>query len=377
MESAHGFDAAERLDAARESRGPAVRRVPDRTSRASLRARLPLSLALSGIAVGVGALAWHLRPSAGIEGTTSSTPFLESLVAQPLHATEFDEARYTLDTDGDGLPDVYELVRYTSPGFADSDADSFEDLEELARGTKIHDPTDMPVAPARVRMGMTACVDPDSVRVGSSLFFGAGDSGNYSLALAILGRGRFKVLPGWLATEISTIQQVTRTSTGTGGGSLPQGDLFFMEARLPKAWVTSAGSLNFILFAIHNSTGRPVAAASMNLVAFANDQIVMEEATENLPYSLPTPPGSNPPQASHVYVPLGGGSGPSSIPTTWTMASVCVTSSSQVGAGGGLVTVEVVDASCQTVFDGRCPSTCNSKVGSTYQTIDPLFFTQP
>ena len=377
IEAAHGLDAVTEDGRASSLRAGAD---PPRSPVRSQSALAPtLAVTLGGL---VAAFAWDARRVEHGDGevstlTQAATSFLESVITEPLHAIDFDEARYTLDTDSDGLPDVYEAVRFTSPSFADSDADSFEDLEELARGTKIHDPLDMPVAPARVRIGMTACADPNSVRVGSSLFFGAGDSGNYSVALAILTRGRLKLLPGWMASEISTINPVTRTTTGAGSGALPLGELFFMEARLPKDWVTSSGSLNFIVFAVHNATGRPVAAATMNLVAFANDQVVMEEASEHLPYSLPTPPGSNPPQASHVYVPLGGGSGPNSVPPTWTMASVCVTNSSQVGSGGGLVTVEVVSADCETVFDGRCPSTCQAKTGTTYQTIDPLFFTQP
>ena len=42
-----------------------------------------------------------------------------------------------------------------------------------------------------------------------------------------------------------------------------------------------------------------------------------------------------------------------------------------VGAGGGLITHEVVEAECRDGWDAYCKMDCSGSVGSTYNTLDP------
>jgi hypothetical protein len=39
---------------------------------------------------------------------------------------------------------------------------------------------------------------------------------------------------------------------------------------------------------------------------------------------------------------------------------------------GAIITNEIVSADCMNGWDGFCPPSCTSTVGSTYETVDPL-----
>ena len=41
------------------------------------------------------------------------------------------------------------------------------------------------------------------------------------------------------------------------------------------------------------------------------------------------------------------------------------------GAGGGIMTHEVVEAECRDGWDAYCKTDCAGSVGTTYQTLDP------
>ncbi|MEM7517807.1 MAG: hypothetical protein AAF368_12905, partial [Planctomycetota bacterium] len=151
----------------------------------------------------------------------------------------------------------------------------------------------------------------------------------------------------------------------------PGADLRFMELRLPRRLIDGGRHLCVFAYLVDTVTAQIVVAEKLDLFSTMDGGIVAEQTVESLP---PATGGTQAPTSGSIYIPLGGGNGPADVPTTWKPLRVCLKSSTVVGTSGSLVTREVVRASCVAGYDGYCPSTCPSSVGSTYQTIDPLTF---
>jgi hypothetical protein len=56
---------------------------------------------------------------------------------------------------------------------------------------------------------------------------------------------------------------------------------------------------------------------------------------------------------------------------SWTPGQVCYQKTQAVGAGGGIITHEVVEAECKDGWDAYCKMDCPGSVGSTFNTLDP------
>jgi hypothetical protein len=80
--------------------------------------------------------------------------------------------------------------------------------------------------------------------------------------------------------------------------------------------------------------------------------------------------GGGQPLSGSVYLPIPPG-GDGDIPMSWIPGQVCYQKMQVVGAGGGIVTREVVEAECRDGWDAYCKTDCASSVGSTYNTLDP------
>ena len=71
-----------------------------------------------------------------------------------------------------------------------------------------------------------------------------------------------------------------------------------------------------------------------------------------------------------IYRPLTGGG--DDVPNGWAIDQICYQMSQAVAVNGAVVTHEVVSADCVSGWDGSCPPTCGSSVGSTFNSIDPV-----
>jgi hypothetical protein len=164
----------------------------------------------------------------------------------------------------------------------------------------------------------------------------------------------------WVASNSST--QIT---TGAGGQSLVQ----LLDIRLEPAMILAAGQLTFYATATVPGAGTILSADTVRLLNIDGIVVLVmpppRPENSQVPGAAPSLPGGS------IYVPLpAGGSG--DIPSTWSEGAVCFQRSTPVAVNGPVVTQEVVSAACIEGWEGYCPPTCSSSIGSTYSTVDPI-----
>ncbi|MEM7517701.1 MAG: hypothetical protein AAF368_12365, partial [Planctomycetota bacterium] len=99
------------------------------------------------------------------------------------------------DSDADGLPDAFEQVMQSDLDGRDTDSDGFEDFEERARGTNVHDATDFPTGPELAKLDLVSHATADDLMVGMTMYFGSGLNGRYKARIGVTSGGRIALLP--------------------------------------------------------------------------------------------------------------------------------------------------------------------------------------
>jgi hypothetical protein len=306
-------------------------------------------------------------------GLELGTP--ESLRAAPLS---------TDDTDGDGLVDVLETVRWMDPYQADSDGDGFSDLEELARHGDPQDAASLPRSPTS-----GSDVGIASFSVGSELhtllaFYGEGPAlfqRELSVGVAVFGQ----------LFELPPSVYLQNASVAVLPAAGPAANLIVVDTVAPVGLLHALGS--YSVYATLADMGGPVDTAdTLNLVS-GPGYVPLELVTPPswfLPHGDETyvaiqsqatvpgvsgigggghPPPPPTPTGTGIYRPLVPGGG---VPVTWSQGEVCVQQTTSTGGGGGAMTRHLVQsASCQEA-DGSCSSVCTSLTGGIVETLDPI-----
>lgn len=295
-------------------------------------------------------------------------------------------AVFVPDADGDGLVYEQEKVIGTSPDLADTDGDGISDLEELARHTSPIYAASVPNLGKQFGIGMTVHAENDGLHALTCVFMADTNLRTKNLTMGFMAGNRMAILSSDYIVANSTVSFHT--------SAISSGCVVVIDTHVDPAWVIAMGE--FAVFA----------KGSDGLGPFGFDIVHMVNINGVVAYAMPMPQPMAAPVMSYggvlegrgtIYVPLlptpdsggggsgtggtdgsgpgGGGSGstPATIVnSTWSQGEVCFQRSSFVGSDGANVTNEIIAAECLSGWDGFCPPSCTSTVGSTFRTVDPL-----
>jgi hypothetical protein len=285
------------------------------------------------------------------------------------------------DLDGDGLTVEQEQILGTSPTKADTDRDGFSDLEEVARKSSPTLSGSTPNLAQPLSVGMTASASTDGVHAVVAVYMSDTDLRNKHLTVGFFARGHVILLSAsYLALHSTTSFHPSSNTNGCIG---------LIDVTIDPHIIHELGELSvFAAATMPSAPGmcNPSSGATLHFLSIGG---VVVYCMPN-----PRPPSSAQSQCpsgqgqTSIYVPLipnspqsgggtgggagGGSGGGGTAPGTWSAGEVCFQRSSPVAVNGAVVTNEVITANCVNGWDGFCPPSCTSTVGSTYQTIDPL-----
>lgn len=274
------------------------------------------------------------------------------------------------DVDGDGLVFAQEHVLGTSPTGADTDHDGFSDLEEIARHSSPIYATSRPDPTKRLGVGMAAHAQADGVHVLVSVFMSDMNLRDKQLEIGLYGHNQILPLSNTYLAQHATLTYHV--------ASIKSGCIALIDVVLDPNLVHAAGHLTVWARAGVPGVNAATSAATVHLLSIAG--VIVWAMPVQRPGAAETKDSS----ADSVYMPLipapsgggsggnGSGSGGGGVPGTWEPGQVCFQHSTTVGADGASVVNEVVSAACVAGWDGFCPPSCSSSVGSTYRTVDPL-----
>ena len=289
------------------------------------------------------------------------------LCAQPV-AAQSTEAES--DEDGDGLSYIQEKILGTSPTVTDTDGDGISDLEEWARNSSPLTATSKPSLTKRVAVGMTISAHTDGLHALVCVYMGDMNLREKSLQIGLFSQGRTLVLSNTYLAENSHLQFKPSV--------IPSGAVAVIDVTFSPDVVHAAGELS-----LWARVAAPGFGPFESLNASAS--IYLSSINGIVTYAMPVPPsvvasalpygGAQDIRGGTIYVPLlphPTGSSSLAVPAGWSSGEVCFQRSSLVGVSGATLTNEVVTADCISGWDGSCPPSCVSTVGSTFRTIDPL-----
>jgi hypothetical protein len=181
---------------------------------------------------------------------------------------------------------------------------------------------------------------------------------NFSLG-ALLGN-RVSNIPAWYFMREAWMT--------TKPGAVPGTSIVVIEMSLPPHFVHALGSVTLFGVLEDLNTGAALVADVLDIGSAGG--VVYMRAKLPMQHSFQRVGGTSVPLARSVYLPIPPG-GDGDIPMSWTPGQVCYQKTQAVGAGGGLITHEVVEAECRDGWDAYCKMDCSGSVGSTYNTLDP------
>jgi hypothetical protein len=281
----------------------------------------------------------------------------------------------TNDTDGDGLADIVEQVRWTDPYVADSDGDGFSDLEELARHG---DPTDATQLPRPAMGGTDAGIA--TYTSGAELhtlltFYGVGTAlfeRRISVGVAVFGQ----------LVELPPQVYLANARVSVLPAADPEAEVIVVDTVAPVGLLHALGSLS--TYTTLADPGEPVNIADTANLYSVGGVVAVElaappswfqpeaERSYIMQSQSSTGSGAGPsvtPGGGGLYRPLSGGSG--TVPVTWNPGEVCVQKTTVVGGNGTMTRHLIQQASCEEA-DGSCASTCATLPGGYVETLDPI-----
>ncbi len=274
------------------------------------------------------------------------------------------------DVDGDGLVFAQEHILGTSPTCTDTDHDGFSDLEEIARGSSPTLASSRPDPTHRLGIGTVAHAQSNGVHVLVSVFMSDMNLRDKQLEIGLYGHNQMIALSNSYLAAHATLTYHPASVTA--------GCVALIDLVLDPNLVHAAGHLT--VWARGGVPGSSIATTGSTLHLLSIAGIVVWDMPVQRPEAQKTNDGSS----TSIYMPLlpapsgggsggnGSGSGGGGAPGSWEPGQVCFQHSTPVGSDGAGVVNEVISASCVAGWDGYCPSSCSSTVGSTYRTIDPL-----
>jgi len=264
-----------------------------------------------------------------------------------------------LDTDGDRLVDKQERVLGTLASVTDTDHDGFTDAEELSRNSS---PLLFEQRPASnsLSTGLTAHAQRDGLHAVAAVYIPGGNYRDVDIHIGMLVGRNLCIL----RQEIVASRSFVTFSSAQDPNAL----VALVDFSFDRSWVSATG--HFVLFATvgWRGTGVIAAADAIDLFDIAGTAVLaMPDPFHEPVYDMTNSSTTGP---ATIYKPLT--SGGSDVPAGWVSGEICFQSSQPVGISGALVTHEVVAAACESGWDGACPPSCESSVGSTYTSVDPL-----
>jgi hypothetical protein len=264
------------------------------------------------------------------------------------------------DLDVDGLPDCQERILGTCASLVDTDRDQYSDTEEFARGSSPTYPQIVPQGNG-LHLGLTARGESDGLHALVGVYLPESDFGSVNLRVGMLTGTRIAYFPETLVEARGNIEFVSADQ--------PSAAIALVDFRFPRALIDRTGHLTLFATVGHVGSGT---VESVGVIELFNIGGVIALAAPD-PFTLPalslTGGGGAASSGGTVYRPLTPGG--DDTPRGWTTEELCFQESQPVGVSGSIVTNEIVTAECQTGWDGSCPATCSSSVGSTYTSIDP------
>jgi len=290
----------------------------------------------------------------------AATAVLGPVKVAPDETTHLSAATSPLrDEDGDGLVFHQELILETWNSAADTDSDGFGDAEELARNTS---PLLAEVHPTNnlLDVGITARGEPGGLHALIAVYVPDSRFDALDVKVGILAGRRLLFLRSSIVMASSNIDFVP--------GADPSSSVALLDFRFPRSWVDATGHLTMFTTVSHVGSSDNEAAAAMDLFNIAGIVVLAMPDPHYIPPQGITG-GSPHPNPGTVYKPLTILDG--EPPAGWAMGEVCFQYSSTVMVSGAVAVHEISSAECQGGWEGACPPTCSSSVGSTYTTVDP------
>lgn len=271
--------------------------------------------------------------------------------AEPGLAAEANQSR--TDQDGDGLSDAQELVLGTLPFRADSDRDTYSDLEEVACDS---DPLIPSSVPEDALFAMGSCASEENGYVKMLVTLRAGDDALNSLRLVwgVVHDGRaIRLAPRDFRYSIAFLQP------GRDLGSR----LAVLEVGVPTRLVHRLGRIH--LFAVLGST-LPGTERVVTTQSFASvGGVVVSIMHRRLGLAGNSGGGAQ----GVIYRPLA--SDDQLAAAGWETGKVCFQRTAAVGSSGASIVYEVDGADC-IPMDTQCsPSDCAAGVGTSLDLPDP------
>jgi hypothetical protein len=271
------------------------------------------------------------------------------------------DAVQMLDRDGDGLVDAAEHVLGTSPTNVDTDRDGYSDLEELARHTSPLLAQSLPSADARNAPSLGMSCYWSHGRVHALIAVYSPDSNFHDLTMHIgyLANGRLG--------ELGESALVGHAAIHTHPAHDPAASIAVLDFPFSPRAVHALGGLTVFATAGRVGSGVVSTADSIQLLDVGG-VVVLCKVDNSTQMNAATVGGGHAHGASAmIYVPLGDDDMP---PMNWVSGAICYQQMEVVATTHASVTQEVVSAECQDGWDGACPSSCSSSVGSLTTTID-------
>jgi hypothetical protein len=261
------------------------------------------------------------------------------------------------DMDGDGLVDRQEPVLGTSEGVPDTDGDLYSDTEEFARGSSPIFSESIPHGTG-LHAGITARGEADGLHALVAVYLPDSNFRGLDLQVGTLSGSRLIFLPRSILATRGTVDFVA--------ADLPTASIALFDFRFPRSWVDHAGHLTMFATVGRVGTGTVDQVAVMELFNIGGVVVLAAPDPTTIPAIHVAAATSS---AGTIYRPLT--TGGDDTPRGWAIEQVCFQQSEPVGVNGAIVTNEVTSAECRVGWDGSCPGSCASSVGSTYTSIDP------
>jgi len=260
----------------------------------------------------------------------------------------------TNDMDGDGLVDELESVLGTWSCHADTDGDSFSDLEEVARKSNPLDSSSLPLT-SEPSLAMVGFQVGRRVHVATLVFV---PDGNLHAK-----RLRFGVRVGdqMLAVSLSAMRggapiQV-RSGRELGSKIVVVDPVIQAQAVLARRGMS--------VFATLAQQGTYLDAEACDFAALQGSLFQLIR-TSGSGTTMPTQGGTGI-GLGHAYRPID----PSSQSPSSVMGEVCAQTTTVVRVVGAVVTQEVIAADCVPGWDTYCSPGCVNTVGNTVRSVDP------